>query len=100
MRFYNDTLNQKFWSEDNKFDPDIRKKLLSITDDFVDNLDLQGVEIDDITLTGSNSNYNYNEYSDLDVHVLIDFKDINEDEDLVKKALDGLMKDYVKAWKK
>lgn len=89
VRFYNETLNQKFWSEDNKFDPDIRKKLLSITDDFVDNLDLQGVEIDDITLTGSNSNYNYNEYSDLDVHVLIDFKDINEDEDLVKKALDG-----------
>ena len=89
VRFYNETLNQKIWSEDNKFDTDIRKKLLSITEDFVDNLDLLGVEIDDITLTGSNSNYNYNEYSDLDVHVLIDFKDINEDEDLVKKALDG-----------
>ena len=89
MRFYNNTLNQKFWSEDNKFDPDIRQKLLAITDDFVENLDLQGVEIHDITLTGSNSNYNYNEHSDLDVHVLIDFKDINEDEDLVKRSLDG-----------
>ena len=89
MRFYNDTLNQKFWSEDNKFDPDIREKLLLITDDFIDNLGIEGVEVDDITLTGSNSNYNYNEYSDLDVHVLIDFKDINEDEELVKKALDG-----------
>ena len=89
MRFYNETLNQKFWDEDKKFDPDLREKLLSITDDFIDKLDLQGVQIDDITLTGSNSNYNYNEYSDLDVHVLIDFKDINEDEELVKKALDG-----------
>jgi len=89
VRFYNNTLNQKFWSEDNKFDPGIREKLLSITDDFIHNLDLEGVDISDITLTGSNSNYNYNEYSDLDVHVLIDFKDINEDEDLVKKALDG-----------
>ena len=89
VRFYNETLNQKFWSEDKKFDPDIREKLMSITDDFIDNLDLQGVEIYDITLTGSNSNYNYNEYSDLDVHVLIDFKDINEDEELVKKALNG-----------
>ena len=88
MRFYNDTLNQKFWSEDNKFDPDIREKLLSITDDFIHNLGIEGVEVDDITLTGSNSNYNYNEYSDLDVHVLIDFKNINEDEELVKKALD------------
>jgi hypothetical protein len=89
VRFYNETLNQKFWSEDKKFDPDIREKLLSITDDFIDNLDLQGVRVDDVTLTGSNSNYNYNEYSDLDVHVLIDFEDINEDEELVKKALDG-----------
>mgnify|MGYP003651716218 CR=1 FL=1 len=89
MRFYNETLNQKFWSEDKKFDPDIREKLLSITDDFIDTLDLQGVKVYDITLTGSNSNYNYNEYSDLDVHVLIDFKDINEDEELVKAALDG-----------
>ena len=60
VRFYNDTLNQKFWSEDNKFDPDIREKLLSITDDFINNLDIEGVEIDDITLNGSNSNYNYN----------------------------------------
>ena len=62
---------------------------MSITNDFIDKLDLDGVEIHDVTLTGSNSNYNYNDYSDLDVHVLIDFKDINEDEDLVKKALDG-----------
>tara|TARA_R110002012_G_scaffold4356_3_gene20075 strand:- start:2767 stop:3804 length:1038 start_codon:yes stop_codon:yes gene_type:complete len=89
VKFYNKTLNKKFWSEDKKFNPDIRKKLLSITEDFIDKLDLDGVELHDVTLTGSNSNYNYNDYSDLDVHVLIDFKDINEDEDLVKKALDG-----------
>ena len=89
MRFYNETLNEKFWSEDKEFDPGIRDKLLSITDDFIDNLDLEGVDIYDVTLTGSSSNYNYNEYSDLDVHVLIDFKDINNDEELVKKALDG-----------
>tara|TARA_R110001583_G_scaffold105522_2_gene253466 strand:- start:2485 stop:3525 length:1041 start_codon:yes stop_codon:yes gene_type:complete len=90
VKFYNKTLNTKFWSEDKKFDPVIREKLLSITEDFIDKLDLDGVEIHDVTLTGSNSNYNYNDYSDLDVHVLIDYKDINEDEDLVRKAIDGL----------
>ena len=89
MKFYNKTLNKKFWSEDKKFNPDIREKLMSISEDFIDQLDLEGVDIYDITLTGSNSNYNYNKYSDLDVHVLIDFKDINQDEELVKKALDG-----------
>ena len=89
VKFYNKTLNRKFWSEDNKFDPAIREKLLSITEDFLDKLDLEDVVVHDVTLTGSNSNYNYNDYSDLDVHVLIDYKDINEDEALVKKALDG-----------
>ena len=89
MKFYNKTLNKKFWSEDKKFDPSVRQKLLSISKDFIEKLDVEGVDIYDITLTGSNSNYNYNDYSDLDVHILIDFKDINEDEDLVKRALDG-----------
>ena len=89
VRFYNKTLNEKFWSEDKKFDPKIRDKLLVISQDFIDNLDLEGIPIHDITLTGSHSNYNYNEYSDLDVHILIDFKDINDDEELVKTALDG-----------
>jgi hypothetical protein len=89
VKFYNKTLNKKFWSEDKNFDPEIREKLLNISEDFIDNLDLEDVHIHDITLTGSNSNYNYNDYSDLDVHVLIDYKDINEDEDLVKKAVDG-----------
>jgi len=89
VKFYNKTLNKKFWSEDKKFDPSVRDKLLSISEDFIDNLDIEGVPIYDITLTGSNSNYNYNEYSDLDVHILIDFKDINDDEELVKAALDG-----------
>ena len=62
MKFYNKTLNKKFWSDDKKFDPSIRDKLLAISEDFIDNLDLEGVTIHDITLTGSNSNYNYNEY--------------------------------------
>ena len=88
MKIYNKTLNKKFWSEDS-FDPKIREKLLAITSDFIDELDLDNVKIYDITLTGSNSNYNYNDFSDLDVHVLIDYKDINDDENLVKDALDG-----------
>ena len=79
MKFYNKTLNKKFWSEDKKFDPNVRDKLLSITKDFITNLDLDGVKVYDITLTGSNSNFNYNRYSDLDVHVLIDLDDINDD---------------------
>jgi predicted nucleotidyltransferase len=45
--------------------------------------------IKDIQLTGSLANYNWTNKSDLDVHILIDFNDIDENVDLVKKALDG-----------
>ena len=50
----------------------VRDKLLIITDKFIDFL---GVEffIYDVILTGSLANYNWSEYSDVDLHVLIDY---------------------------
>ena len=83
--FYKKELNPKFWSGET-FDPTIRAKLLSIAEDFSDALRIE-VPIDDIQLTGSLANYNWTEKSDLDVHVLIDFKKIDRNEELVKKAL-------------
>lgn len=87
-KYYNDTLNSNFWKNE-KFSSDVREKLLQIANDFYNSLELE-TPILDIQLTGSLANYNYTEYSDLDVHIIIDFKNINEDETLVKKALDGL----------
>lgn len=46
-------------------------------------------EILDIELVGSLANFNYNAESDIDVHIMIDFSDINDDIFLVKKAVDG-----------
>lgn len=85
--YYNDSLNTQFWTK-GKFDPGVQEKLIQIAQDFYSSLKLT-VPIHDIQLTGSLANYNYTKYSDLDVHIIIDFKDINEDEQLVKKALDG-----------
>jgi predicted nucleotidyltransferase len=87
-KYYNDTLNPNFW-ENGEFFEEIRQKLLEIAQDFYDSLDLEA-SILDIQLTGSLANYNYTEYSDIDVHIIIDFKEINKDESLVKIALDGL----------
>lgn len=86
-RFYNKTLHTSFW-EDGEFNQEIRKKLLKIVDD-VYSAPENTVKIDDIQLTGSLANYNYTQYSDLDVHILLDFEKINKDADLVKRALDG-----------
>lgn len=86
-RYYNEVLNPKFWLH-GKFNKDIRKKLLNIVEDFYGAPE-DVAPIDDIQLTGSLSNFNYTKFSDLDVHILIDFSKINDDTDLVKRALDG-----------
>jgi hypothetical protein len=66
---------------------DVRKKLLHTSNDFLDSL---GVEffVHDIILTGSLANYNWSEYSDVDLHILLDmdeFGDENKNEILLRK---------------
>jgi predicted nucleotidyltransferase len=87
-QYYNDQLNPDFW-QNGEFNPSIRQKLLEIAENFFEKLKLN-VPIEDIQLTGSLANYTYTEYSDLDVHILIDFSKISENIELVKKALDGI----------
>jgi len=87
-RFYQSELNSAYWS-DLKFDEEIREKLLTIARDFYSDLDIT-IPILDVQLTGSLANYNWTKYSDLDVHVIMDLSKINQDVELVKKALDGI----------
>ena len=80
-----DRLNPKFW-KNNKLDSRIRLKLLDIADDFCDFLNINWVNIKDITITGSLANYTWNEkYSDIDLHILLDYKDVDERVDFVKE---------------
>jgi hypothetical protein len=70
---------------------DIRNKLIEISDQFID---FWGVEffIHDITLTGSLANYNWSEYSDVDLHILVDVTELGESEvliDIVKQFFDA-----------
>ena len=55
---------------------EIREKLLQITNEF---LDFIGIDffVHDIVLTGSLSNYNWSEYSDVDLHILIDMDEFD-----------------------
>ena len=85
------TLNPKLW-KDGKIDSRVRLKLLDIAWDFVDTLAVPWVQPKDIVITGSIANYNWSKYSDIDVHVIIDFKKVWE------KRTD-FVKDYFKAKK-
>lgn len=88
-QFYNDTLHPSFWDAAKNFDQSLRESLLTIAQDVSEGAGVKTDLIEDIQLTGSMANYNYTDYSDLDVHILLDFDKINHDEDLVKRALDG-----------
>ncbi len=80
------TLNQEFWNQPgDKLDPEIRERLLQIAQDFIDSSQAAGAPLKDITFTGSLANFNYSPFSDVDLHVLFDFSDINDDEELVRE---------------
>jgi len=82
-------LNREIWDQD-RMRAEIRKRLQEIAEEFIEKLDLPNAEIKDIILTGSLANYNWSEYSDLDVHIVIDFREVADDEDLVKKYFDAV----------
>ena len=68
-----DTLSPQIF-EVNKMRDDIKKRLIEISDNFIESLGVKFF-IHDIVLTGSLANYNWSDYSDVDLHILIDFDD-------------------------
>jgi len=82
-------LNPDIWLMDDegyKMRPEIRDSLLKIVEDYEDFVDID-LDIEDIILTGSLSNFNWSEFSDVDLHILIDFEDPSES--IEKKYLDS-----------
>lgn len=83
---FNQELNNKLWEKiENKGEnsyslkPDVSKKLKEIADFFIDTNDIPKEAVKDIRIVGSSCNYNYNKYSDLDLHIVVDFDKIHKD---------------------
>ncbi len=72
-------LNPQLFDGD-QIKPDVRRALLRIADDFREYLGLNASQIDDITVSGSNAGYTYTPYSDIDLHLIIDMKRLDNDE--------------------
>ncbi len=79
-------LNRAIWTVNDQVSPEIANNLIRIAMDFYDSLGLDA-PILDIIITGSIANYNWTELSDIDLHILIDYAEVNEDEELVQKYL-------------
>lgn len=87
-----DTLNPKVWEnpDDPKnatMKPKVKKGLLQIAEEFIAYLG-DDVFVEDIVLTGSLANFNWSEYSDFDLHVLVDLQQYEEDSELYKELFD------------
>ena len=68
--------------------PDVREHLLKISDKFIDHLGVKFF-IYDIVLTGSLANYNWSEFSDVDLHILVDLSENSQYKDIIKDFLDS-----------
>ena len=93
---YRNTLCPKLWNinEDGaKLDNIVRKGLLKIAQDFVANLKKENnihIKIHDIVIIGSITNYNWTDYSDIDLHVVTDFKDLDMTADDAQTLFDAI----------
>ncbi|MCD8206826.1 MAG: hypothetical protein LUD72_02705 [Bacteroidales bacterium] len=70
-----DELNPRFWVN-GKLNSNVRIKLLQIAHNFMDESKVNWVEPEDVVLTGSIANYNWSKYSDVDVHIILDYKKV------------------------
>jgi len=87
-----DTLNKKLW-DDMRLKSDVRKQLLKIANAFHKYMNLNA-KIKDVIITGSSSNYNYSsEYSDIDLHLLYDFDEILNEEEI--SSVEELVREYM-----
>ena len=81
-------LNPEFW-HNSMLDSRIRLKLMDLADDFIDTLNIRWVKPEDVVVTGSMANYNWNDFSDVDVHVIMDYSKVYKDKDFVKSYFDA-----------
>jgi hypothetical protein len=92
--YLQDELNPDIWSlpngksEDNadnyKLKPEIRERLLKVAKIFIDYIDTH-LFVHDIIFVGSLVGYNWSEYSDFDIHIIIDLEETGEDKELYEE---------------
>lgn len=90
-----DRLNPKLWKHRNghwTLDPKVKKHLDAIVDEFKKTLKIPDLQVKEVILTGSNANYDWSEYSDLDVHLVVDYSQVDEDHDFVMNYFDAKKK--------
>jgi len=83
---YNDELCPDIWDkkdEEYVMKADVQERLMQIVEDFINEYLAEAelsLRIQDVILIGSGTNYNWTPYSDLDLHVVVDYDELDMDE--------------------
>lgn len=77
-----DDLEPNIW-RGRKLKRDVRESLMSIAQDFWDDLEKGRATLLDVTLTGSCAGYRWSPSSDIDVHLIVKYADVDDYEVLV-----------------
>lgn len=81
-------LESNIWDDEGNLELKVRKTLLEISDDFWEACNIRWVKPVDSVLTGSICNFNWSSYSDIDLHLVVDFSKIHPRKDFVKEYFD------------
>jgi hypothetical protein len=76
---FHSRLNPAIFDGDN-MNGEVREQLLLIAQDFIEYLGINHLQVEDITLSGSNAAYSYTRHSDIDLHILVDMNQFNNDD--------------------
>jgi len=92
---FHDELNPKLWAGKDLHN-EVYNALAIIAKDFITELGLSGLNVEDITISGSNAAYSYTPHSDLDLHILVDFNKLPNN-DVYQELFNAKKNEYNKS---
>jgi hypothetical protein len=85
--YFHKELNPAIFNGDT-MDEEVRQQLLLIANDFIEHLGITDLDVQDITISGSNAAYTYTKHSDIDLHILVDMGKFADD-DIYRELFDA-----------
>lgn len=79
----------EIWDSDGNLDSRVRLRLLDIADDFWKFVNIKWVSPSGVILTGSICNFNWSSSSDIDLHLIVDFSEVDDKTEFVRDYMDA-----------
>lgn len=78
-------LQKKIWTSKEKIDPEVRDSLIKIATNVWKDMGQEVKKIEDIVFTGSLTGNHWTPDSDIDLHIIVQFSDIDDNEELIEE---------------